>query len=120
MSLKVYSPNKETQEVICATDAGREGELIFRLIYEQSKCTKPIKRLWISSQTDKAIKEGFNNLKSGEEFNPLFDSTAMCRSEADWLIGMNATRAYTIKFSQGAGVMSVGRVQTPDTKNDRR
>ena len=107
--------HKECETVICATDAGREGELIFRLIYEESQCTKPIKRLWISSQTDKAIQEGFASLKPGEAYQNLFDS-ALSRSEADWLVGMNATRAYTTRFSRGNGVMSVGRVQTPVLK----
>lgn len=107
--------NPSVSEVICATDAGREGELIFRYIYEHSGCTKDIKRLWISSQTDEAIKEGFSNLKPGSEYDGLFDS-AVCRSEADWLIGMNASRAYTVKCSNGTGVMSVGRVQTPVLK----
>jgi DNA topoisomerase III len=102
----------DCSEIICATDAGREGELIFRLIYDKSKSKKPIKRLWISSQTDQAISEGFANLKEGEAYQSLSDS-ARSRSEADWLIGINATRAYSIKFSQGQGVMSVGRVQTP-------
>lgn len=105
----------DLKRVICATDAGREGELIFRLIYEDSKCTVGIERLWISSQTDKAIKEGFNQLKPGSEYNGLYDS-ARCRAEADWIVGINATRAYSIKFSRGRGVMSVGRVQTPVLK----
>jgi len=107
--------HKDVTDVVCATDAGREGELIFRFIYEHAGCQVPIQRLWISSQTDQAIKEGFANLKPGADYEALFDS-AVCRSEADWLIGMNATRAYTIKFSRGAGVMSVGRVQTPVLK----
>jgi len=102
-------------EVICATDAGREGELIFRLIYDISGCKAPIKRLWISSQTDSAIKEGFAKLEDGKKYDPLYDS-AKSRSEADWIVGINATRAYSIKFSRGHGVMSVGRVQTPVLK----
>lgn len=102
-------------EVICATDAGREGELIFRLIYEDANCKAPIKRLWISSQTDEAIKDGFLNLKEGIEYDPLYRS-ALSRAEADWLVGINATRAYSIKFSRGHGVMSIGRVQTPVLK----
>ncbi len=106
---------EEVDEVICATDAGREGELIFRMIYEQTGCRAPIRRLWISSQTDQAILEGFKNLKPGSEYLPLFDS-ALSRAEADWLVGINATRAYTLKFSRGHGVMSVGRVQTPVLK----
>ncbi len=102
----------DIKEIICATDAGREGELIFRLIYDHAKATAPIKRLWISSQTDKAILTGFENLKPGEDYQSLYDS-ALSRSQADWLIGMNATRAYSIALSKGNGVMSVGRVQTP-------
>ena len=105
----------DIQSVICATDAGREGELIFRMLYDQCGSKLPIERLWISSQTDTAIKEGFQQLKSGTDYEPLHDS-ARCRSEADWLVGINATRAYSIKFSRGHGVMSVGRVQTPVLK----
>ncbi len=107
--------NEQIKSVICATDAGREGELIFRLIYEMAQSKLPIYRLWISSQTDQAIKEGFANLRPGDEYQGLYDS-ARCRSEADWLIGMNASRAYTLVFSQSDGVMSVGRVQTPVLK----
>jgi DNA topoisomerase-3 len=101
--------------VVCATDAGREGELIFRLIYEAAQCEYPIQRLWISSQTDAAIREGFGQLKDGSNYRALYDS-ARCRAEADWMVGINATRAYSIKFSRGRGVMSVGRVQTPVLK----
>ena len=99
----------ETEKIICATDAGREGELIFRYIYEQAKCKKPFDRLWISSMTDEAIKEGFSTLKSGTEYNNLFAS-ARSRSEADWLVGMNASRAFTLRFNV---LLSIGRVQTP-------
>ena len=106
---------EDIDSIICATDAGREGELIFRLIYEEVECSLPIQRLWISSQTDSAIKDGFSDLKDGKDYAPLFDS-ARCRSEADWIVGINATRAYSIKFSRGHGVMSVGRVQTPVLK----
>lgn len=105
----------EIETVICATDAGREGELIFRHIYTLSGSKKPIQRLWISSQTDTAIKEGFATLKKGDDYVPLYES-AQCRSEADWIVGINATRAYTSRFSRGQGVMSVGRVQTPVLK----
>jgi DNA topoisomerase III len=114
-TIKSLLNNDKVTEVICATDAGREGELIFRFIYERAECKKPIARLWISSQTDKAISDGFSALKTGEEYQPLYDS-AISRTEADWLIGMNATRAYTIRYSRGNGVMSVGRVQTPILK----
>ncbi|MBT3261669.1 DNA topoisomerase 3 [bacterium] len=113
--IKKLFNDKETEEIICATDAGREGELIFRYIYSLAKCKKPIKRLWISSQTDEAIKEGFAHLKEEKEMYSLYES-AMSRSESDWLIGINATRAYTSRFSKGSGVLSVGRVQTPVLK----
>ncbi|QNL48900.1 DNA topoisomerase 3 [Olivibacter sp. SDN3] len=98
-------------EIIVATDAGREGELIFRYIYRYLQCKKPFRRLWISSQTDNAIKEGFRNLKPGQDYDTLFYS-AHCRSESDWLVGMNATQALSV--SAGArSVLSLGRVQTP-------
>ncbi|MGV3509828.1 MAG: DNA topoisomerase 3 [Sphingobacteriaceae bacterium] len=98
-------------EIIVATDAGREGELIFRYIYYYLKCKKPFRRLWISSQTDEAIKEGFRNLKPGTDYDTLFYS-AHCRSESDWLVGMNATQALSISAGNRA-VLSLGRVQTP-------
>jgi len=100
---------KETERVVCATDAGREGELIFRFIYQHAGCQKPVERLWISSMTDEAIKEGLRTLKKGEEYDNLFRS-ALCRAEADWLVGMNATRAYTLRYGS---LLSLGRVQTP-------
>lgn len=99
------------EEIIVATDAGREGELIFRYIYEYLNCKKPFRRLWISSQTDKAILEGFSKLQDGRKYDTLYYS-AKGRSEADWLVGMNATRALTIS-SGIKGVFSLGRVQTP-------
>ena len=99
----------ETTSVICATDAGREGELIFRYIYEKSGCNKPIYRLWISSMTDEAIAEGFRTIQPGEKYDGLYRS-AQCRSQADWLVGMNASRAFTLKYD---ALLSVGRVQTP-------
>ena len=99
----------ETASVICATDAGREGELIFRYIYEKSGCKKPIQRLWISSMTDEAIAEGFRTIQPGEKYLGLYRS-AQCRSQADWLVGMNASRAFTLKYDT---LLSVGRVQTP-------
>jgi DNA topoisomerase-3 len=100
----------ESKSIIVATDAGREGELIFRYIYNYLECKKPFERLWISSLTDKAIKEGLNNLQSGNKFDNLFYS-AKCRSEADWLVGINSSQALTI--SAGNGIFSLGRVQTP-------
>lgn len=96
--------------VICATDAGREGELIFRLVYELAECDKPIKRLWISSMEESAIKEGFENLKPGSDYDNLYHS-ALCRQEADWLVGLNGTRLFTVLY--GGKLLKVGRVQTP-------
>jgi len=101
----------ECTEIIVATDAGREGELIFRYIYYFLKCKKPFRRLWISSQTDAAIKDGFRNLKPGTDYDTLFNS-AHCRSESDWLVGMNATQALSISAGNKS-VLSLGRVQTP-------
>jgi DNA topoisomerase-3 len=101
----------EATEIIVATDAGREGELIFRYIYYYLKCKKPFKRLWISSQTDAAIKDGFRNLKPGTDYDTLFNS-AHCRSQSDWLVGMNATQALSLSSGSRA-VLSLGRVQTP-------
>src|SRR5690606_15073573 len=101
----------QAEEIIVATDAGREGELIFRNIYYYLKSNVPFKRLWISSQTDKAIKEGFANLKEGVEYDSLYMS-ARSRSESDWLIGINATQALTLAAGN-RGLLSLGRVQTP-------
>jgi DNA topoisomerase-3 len=100
----------ESDSIIVATDAGREGELIFRYIYEYLKCNKPFERLWISSLTEKAIKQGFDNLKDGKEFDGLYQA-AQGRSRADWLVGINATQALSI--AAGNGIYSLGRVQTP-------
>ncbi|RZF57985.1 type IA DNA topoisomerase [Sphingobacterium corticibacterium] len=100
----------KSESIIVATDAGREGELIFRYIYEYLKCTRPFERLWISSLTEKAIKQGFDNLKDGKEFDGLYYA-AQGRSRADWLVGINATQALSI--AAGNGIYSLGRVQTP-------
>ena len=100
---------KDIGEIIIATDAGREGELVARWILEKAGCHKPIKRLWISSVTDKAIKEGFANLKDGHDYDNLYRA-AVARAEADWLVGMNGTRALTCKYN---AQLSCGRVQTP-------
>ncbi|SFW66933.1 type IA DNA topoisomerase [Chitinophaga sancti] len=100
----------KSDSIIVATDAGREGELIFRYIYEYLKCGKPFERLWISSLTEKAIKQGFDNLKDGADFDGLYQA-AQGRSRADWLVGINATQALSI--AAGNGVYSLGRVQTP-------
>ncbi len=99
----------EVEGLICATDSGREGELIFRHIYHYTGCTKPFTRLWISSMTNEAILEGFSKLKPSSDYDNLYYS-AKCRQEADWLVGINATRAYTIKYNV---LLSIGRVQTP-------
>lgn len=102
--------DSRVDEVVCATDAGREGELIFRLVYEQAGCSKPMKRLWISSMEESAIREGFENLKPGSDYDHLYHS-ALCRQEADWLVGINGTRLFTVLY--GGKVLKVGRVQTP-------
>ncbi|HGZ4994794.1 TPA: DNA topoisomerase 3 [Enterococcus faecalis] len=101
--------DKDVEFVINACDAGREGEAIFRLVYNESKCKKKMKRLWISSMEDSAIKEGFDHLKDGEEYDNLFES-AQARAIADWLVGMNLSRLYSCLYKQN---YSVGRVQTP-------
>ena len=99
----------QVDSVICATDAGREGELIFRRIYQMAGCRKPFRRLWISSMTEEAIQEGFANLRDGADYDGLYAS-ALCRSDADWLVGMNGSRAFTLRYDS---LLSVGRVQTP-------
>lgn len=104
---------KSADSLISATDAGREGELIFRYILSLTGCVKkPWKRLWLSSLTDEAIRSGFQSLKSGVEYNSLF-AAAKCRSEADWIVGLNATRNFTVRYGKGKTLWSVGRVQTP-------
>ena len=107
--LKKLMHDKEVTETICATDAGREGELIFRLVYEMARCDKPIKRLWLSSMEESAIKEGFGNLRPGYMYNDLYQS-ALCRQQADWLVGINGTRLFTVLYNR---LLKVGRVQTP-------
>ncbi|CYU57217.1 TPA: DNA topoisomerase 3 [Streptococcus suis] len=107
--LKKLMNDKEINIVINACDAGREGEAIFRLVYNQANCKKVMKRLWVSSMEDSAIKEGFDNLKDGEDYDNLFES-AQARAIADWLVGMNISRLYSCLYKQN---YSVGRVQTP-------
>ena len=107
--VKKLMNSKEIDSLICATDSGREGELIFRYIYQMAGCKKPFERLWISSMTDEAIRAGFASLKPGSAYDALYQS-ARCRSEADWLVGMNASRAFTLRYD---ALLSVGRVQTP-------
>lgn len=108
-AVKAQLSRGDVNEIIVATDAGREGELVARWIIDKAKVNKPIKRLWISSVTDKAIKDGFNNLKPGKSYENLYAS-AVARSEADWYIGLNASRALTTKFN---AQLNCGRVQTP-------
>ena len=95
--------------LVCATDAGREGELIFRFVYQMAGCKKPFKRLWISSMEDSAIRDGFTHLKPGTDYDPLYQS-ALCRAKADWLVGINATRLFSVLYHK---TLTVGRVQTP-------
>ena len=108
--LKNLMHDTRVESVVCATDAGREGELIFRLVYEQAGCRKPMKRLWISSMEESAIRDGFENLKPGSDYDSLYQS-ALCRQQADWLVGLNGTRLFTVLY--GGKVLKVGRVQTP-------
>lgn len=108
-AVKTQLFRKDVGDIIIATDAGREGELVARWILDKSGCRKPIRRLWISSVTDKAIRDGFHNLKDGREYNDLYRA-ASARAEADWLVGMNGTRALTCKYN---AQLSCGRVQTP-------
>ena len=96
-------------EIVCATDAGREGEHIFRLIYEHARCRKPVRRLWVSSLTDEAIRDGFRSLRPGAAYDAL-GRAARARAQADWLVGMNLTRAYTV---HNRVLCTIGRVQTP-------
>ena len=102
----------EVSAVVCATDAGREGELIFRYIYEAAGCRKPVRRLWVSSLTERAIRDGFQKLADGRDYEPLA-AAAMGRSRADWLVGMNLSRLYTLAHGGHGEMLSVGRVQTP-------
>ncbi|WP_338838524.1 DNA topoisomerase III [Kurthia gibsonii] len=108
-AVKTLLNRQDVNEVIIATDAGREGELVARWILAKAKSRKPIKRLWISSVTDQAIREGFNNLKDGRKYDHLYEA-AVARAEADWIVGINATRALTVKYN---AQLSTGRVQTP-------
>ena len=102
----------DISEVVNACDAGREGELIFRFVYEVAGCKKPMRRLWISSMEESAIKAGFENLKDGRDYDALFAS-ALCRAKADWIIGINATRLFSCLYNR---TLNVGRVQTPTLK----
>ena len=107
--LKKLMARADVDSLICATDAGREGELIFRLVYHQCGCKKPFERLWVSSMEDSAIRDGFQNLKPSSEYDALYEA-ALCRERADWLVGMNATRLFSCLYGQ---TLNVGRVMTP-------
>lgn len=107
--LKKLMQRKDVESLICATDAGREGELIFRLVYQQAGCKKPVERLWISSMEDSAIREGFQKLRPGTEYDALYEA-ALCRERADWIVGINATRLFSCLYGQ---TLNVGRVMTP-------
>ena len=110
--LKELMHRADVSEVVNACDAGREGELIFRFVYEVTGCNKPMRRLWISSMEDKAIKAGFADLKDGRDYDALYAS-ALCRAKADWIIGINATRLFSCLYDK---TLNVGRVQTPTLK----
>ena len=107
--LKKLMARDDVTSLVCATDAGREGELIFRLVYHKAGCRKPFERLWISSMEDSAIREGFENLRSGTEYDALYEA-ALCRERADWIVGINATRLFSTLYGQ---TLNVGRVMTP-------
>ena len=107
--LRDLMKDKRVTELVCATDAGREGELIFRLVYNKAGCTKPFKRLWISSLEDAAIREGFNHLRDSSDYDKLYEA-ALSRSKADWIVGINGTRLFTTLYNKR---LVVGRVQTP-------
>lgn len=107
--LRELMNRSDVDSLVCATDAGREGELIFRFVYHMANCQKPFTRLWISSMEESAIKQGFDTLKDGSEYDTLYHS-ALCRAKADWLIGINATRLFSVLYDK---TLNVGRVQTP-------
>ena len=107
--LRDLMKDKRVTELVCATDAGREGELIFRLVYNKAGCTKPFKRLWISSLEDAAIREGFNHLRDSRDYDKLYEA-ALSRSKADWIVGINGTRLFTTLYKKR---LVIGRVQTP-------
>ena len=107
--LRSLMERPDVTELVNACDAGREGELIFRLVYEAAGCSKPFYRLWISSLEDAAIREGFSDLRPGKDYDPLYQS-ALCRQKADWLIGINASRLFSVLYHR---TLNVGRVQTP-------
>ncbi|MEM1486421.1 DNA topoisomerase 3 (plasmid) [Oscillospiraceae bacterium PP1C4] len=107
--IKKLFDSKEVDEIICAGDCGREGELIFRLVYNHAGCRKPVKRLWVSSLEEKELRRGLAELRDGKDFDNLYQA-ALCRSRADWLVGMNLSRLYSIMYSHK---LTVGRVQTP-------
>jgi len=109
--IKKLMKSKDVTQVICATDAGREGELIFRLVYEHCGCKKPVMRLWISSLEQSSIKQGFANLKNDYDYDNLYHA-ALCRMRADWLVGMNTTRLFTL-INGNKELLNIGRVQTP-------
>ena len=111
-SLKDLMHRADVSEVVNACDAGREGELIFRFVYDVAGCKKPMRRLWISSMEESAIKAGFASLKDGKEYDPLY-SSALCRAKADWIIGINMTRLFSCLYGK---TLNVGRVQTPTLK----
>ena len=108
-NLRTLMNRSDIDTIVNACDAGREGELIFRLVYGMTGCKKPVERLWISSMEDSAIREGFNDLRPGSDYDALYHS-ALCRQKADWLVGINATRLFSVLYHR---TLNVGRVQTP-------
>ena len=107
--MKKLMKRDDVESLVCATDAGREGELIFRLVYHQAGCSIPFERLWISSMEDQAIKDGFAHLEPSTKYDALYEA-ALCRERADWIVGMNATRLFSCLYHQ---TLNIGRVMTP-------
>ncbi|MDO4647819.1 MAG: DNA topoisomerase [Eubacteriales bacterium] len=110
-TLKTLMADPAVEQVCCCTDCGREGQLIFQLVYDMAGCRKPVSRFWASSLEEEAIRKAFSSLRDGNEFIPLYQA-AECRAEADWLIGMNLTRLYSLKYGNGR-VLNIGRVKSP-------
>ena len=110
--LKTLMNSEDVTNILCATDAGREGELIFRLVYQQAECKKPFKRIWLSSMEGDTIRKAFENPYSSDNYNSLYEA-ALCRQMADWIVGINATRYYSLLYKGKEEVLGIGRVMTP-------
>ena len=109
-TLQSLMNREDVETIVCATDAGREGELIFRLVYNQAGCHKPVQRLWISSMEEEAIRQGLRDMRDDTNYDRLYDA-ALCRAQADWLVGINASRLYSLLYDT---TLNIGRVMTPN------